>query len=90
MEFTVEFDETADRHSPVRELLLKLKDGYPDDFAAVLAGLNKLCNRQYCASLPERRINRKERRERKELKPIDLFPSLHSEKGNYEGHQSVE
>ena len=62
MEFTLEFDETADGHSPVRELLLKLKAGDPEDFAAVLASLTNLHDRQCCACLPERRINRKEHR----------------------------
>lgn len=32
---------------PVKELLDELKSSDPGDFAAVLAGLAKLCNRQY-------------------------------------------
>jgi phage-related protein len=47
MEFTVEFYETAGGHSPVREFLGELKQSDPSDFAAVLAGLAKLQNRQY-------------------------------------------
>src|SRR5512146_1686638 len=47
MEFTVEFYETADGQCPVREFLDDLKASDPDDFAAVLAGLAKLRNRQY-------------------------------------------
>jgi phage-related protein len=47
MEFTVEFYETAGGRSPVRELLEALKESDPGDFAAVLAGLAKLRNRQY-------------------------------------------
>jgi phage-related protein len=47
MEFTVEFYETAEGRSPVREFLDELKQSNPGDFAAVLAGLAKLRNRQY-------------------------------------------
>ena len=47
MEFTVEFYETADGRSPVREFLLSLKASDPGDFAAVAAGLAKLRNRLY-------------------------------------------
>ena len=47
MEFTVEFYETADGCCPVREFLDGLKVSDPGDFAAVLAGLAKLRNRQY-------------------------------------------
>src|SRR5437762_2376160 len=47
MEFTVEFYETATGVCPVREFLEDLRDRDPDDFAAVLAGLAKLRNRQY-------------------------------------------
>jgi|SRR5208282_495957 len=46
MEFTVEFYVNANGRSPVREFLDKLKQSDPDDFAAVLAGLTKLRNRQ--------------------------------------------
>ena len=47
MDFSVEFYETAQGHCPVREFLDQLKASDPDDFAAVLAGLVKLRNRQY-------------------------------------------
>ena len=46
MEFTVEFYVNASGRSPVREFLLELKAGDPDDFAAVAAGLEKLRHRQ--------------------------------------------
>lgn len=47
MDFTVEFYETAAGTCPVLEFLDALKDSDPDDFAAILAGLAKLRNRQY-------------------------------------------
>src|SRR6266498_393510 len=47
MDFIVEFYETAAGSCPVREFLDQLKAGDPDDFAAVVAGLAKLRNRQY-------------------------------------------
>ncbi len=47
MEFNVEFYETANGVSPVQEFLDELKASDPGDFAAVLAGLAKLKNRQY-------------------------------------------
>lgn len=47
MEFTVEFYETAQGQCPVQEFLDDLKASDPGDFAAVLAGLAKLRNRQY-------------------------------------------
>jgi len=47
MEFTVELYETEDGACPVREFLDKLKTTDPNDFAAVVAGLAKLRNRQY-------------------------------------------
>lgn len=47
MEFTVEFYVTANGRSPVQEFLQELKGSDPGDFAAVLAGLAKLRNRQY-------------------------------------------
>lgn len=47
MDFTVEFYETATGACPVREFLDNLKSGDPDDFAAVVAGLAKLRNRQH-------------------------------------------
>jgi phage-related protein len=47
MEFTVEFYVTADGRGPVQEFLDVLKESDPDDFAVVLAGLDKLRNRAY-------------------------------------------
>jgi phage-related protein len=47
MDFTVEFYETEAGLCPVREFLDELRATDPDDFAAVLAGLAKLRNRQY-------------------------------------------
>jgi phage-related protein len=47
MDFTVEFYESENGASPVLEFLDNLKASDPDDFAAVLAGLAKLRNRQY-------------------------------------------
>jgi len=47
MEFSVEFYETDTGKCPVREFLDDLKTSDPDDFAAVLAGLHKLKNRNY-------------------------------------------
>jgi len=47
MEFTVEFYQTENKHSPVREFLDELRQSDPHDFAAVVAGLAKLRNRQY-------------------------------------------
>ena len=47
MEFTLEFYVIASGRSPVQEFLDELKQSDPDDFAAVLAGLTKLRNRQY-------------------------------------------
>ena len=47
MEFEVEFYETDAGRCPVQEFLDKLKASDPGDFAAVLAGLAKLRNRQY-------------------------------------------
>lgn len=46
-EFTIEFYETSSGGCPVRDFLDELKDSNPDDFAAVLAGLAKLRNREY-------------------------------------------
>jgi phage-related protein len=46
MEFTVEFYETEAGRCPVQEFLVRLKSHDPGDFAAVLAGLAKLRNRQ--------------------------------------------
>lgn len=47
MIFNIEFYETITGRSPVRDFLDELKVSYPNDFAAVLAGLAKLRNRQY-------------------------------------------
>jgi phage-related protein len=47
MDFIVEFYETVTGTCPVREFLDDLKASDPDDFAAVVAGLAKLRNRQY-------------------------------------------
>lgn len=47
MEFSVEFYDTSSGHAPVKEFLLKLKDTDRDDFAVVMAGLDKLRHRQY-------------------------------------------
>lgn len=47
MDFTVEFYETEQGSSPVRDFLEDLKASDTDDFAAVLAGLAKLRNRNY-------------------------------------------
>ena len=47
MDFIVEFYETATRSCPVREFLDELRGSDPNDFAAVVAGLAKLRNRQY-------------------------------------------
>jgi phage-related protein len=46
MDFTVEFYQTQAGHCPVRQFLDELKLSDPNDFAAVLAGLAKLHNRQ--------------------------------------------
>jgi|SRR5664280_1376860 phage-related protein len=46
MEFTVEFYVTKEGRSPVQEFLDDLKTRDPDDFAAVLAGLARLRDRQ--------------------------------------------
>lgn len=47
MDFTVEFYETISGGCPVRDFLDELKSSDPDDFAAVVAGLAKLRNREY-------------------------------------------
>ena len=47
MEFSIEFLELASGRCPVREFLDELKATDPEDFAAVMAGLAKLRNRQY-------------------------------------------
>ncbi len=47
MDFTVEFYTAESGACPVRDFLDGLKASDPDDFAAVVAGLAKLRNRQY-------------------------------------------
>ncbi len=47
MKFSVEFYESEAGKSPVREFLEDLKESDLGDFASVLAGLDKLENRQY-------------------------------------------
>lgn len=47
MDFTVEFYETANGECPVRAFLDELKWSDPDGFAAIVAGLAKLRNRDY-------------------------------------------
>ncbi len=47
MNFIVEFYETESGACPVQDFLDGLKASDPDDFAAVVAGLAKLRNRQY-------------------------------------------
>ena len=47
MEFGIDFYETESGRCPVREFLERLKEEDPDDFAAVMAGLARLRNRQY-------------------------------------------
>ena len=47
MTFTVEFYESETGNCPVREFMDGLEHADPGDFAAVLAGLAKLRNRQY-------------------------------------------
>jgi phage-related protein len=47
MEFSVEFYHTSAGRSPVQEFLDELKSNDSGDFAAVIAGLAKLRNRQY-------------------------------------------
>jgi phage-related protein len=47
MDFTVEFYETESGACPMQDFLEDMKVTDPDDFAAVIAGLAKLRNRQY-------------------------------------------
>lgn len=47
MEFQVEFYVSDQGGTPVQDFLEDLKASDPDDFAAILAGLAKLRNRQY-------------------------------------------
>jgi hypothetical protein len=57
MDFTVEFYETEAGKCPVREFLDELQASDPDDFAAVVAGLAKLRNREYPnAATPQAKV----------------------------------
>ncbi|MDF1580311.1 MAG: type II toxin-antitoxin system RelE/ParE family toxin [Desulfuromonadales bacterium] len=47
MEFSIEFYETENGAALVRQFLDELKASDPDDFAAIIAGLSELRNRQY-------------------------------------------
>lgn len=47
MQFAVELYERALGRCPLREFLDTIKDTDPDDFAAIMAGIAKLRNRQY-------------------------------------------
>lgn len=47
MEFSIEFYITVAGNDPVREFLEDLKKKDPEDFAVVLAGLDKLSKRDY-------------------------------------------
>ena len=47
MEFRIEFYETIFKGYPVRDFLETLKASDPDDFAIIMAGIDKLRNRQY-------------------------------------------
>jgi len=47
MNFRVEFYENEKGRCPVRDFLQNLKDLAPNDFAVILAGLNKLKLREY-------------------------------------------
>jgi phage-related protein len=47
MDFSVEFCETSDGRSPVRDFLDALNASDPGDFAAVVAGLAKMRHRQF-------------------------------------------
>jgi hypothetical protein len=47
MEFAIEFYETRFGTCPVQDFLDGLKESDPEDFAAVMAGMAKLRNRDY-------------------------------------------
>jgi phage-related protein len=47
MQFSVEFYETELGQCPIRDFLDDLRKSDPGDFAAILAGLKKLQDRQY-------------------------------------------
>lgn len=47
MNFRIEFYETEKGRSPVQDFLEDLKDNALDDFAVIMAGLNKLKLREY-------------------------------------------
>jgi len=59
MDFSLEFYEANNGRSPVREFLDDLKASNPNDFAAVMAGLAKLRNRQNHRSPLSRPIDNK-------------------------------
>jgi phage-related protein len=47
MQFSVEFYQTIAGRCPVREFLDDLKESDPNDFAAIMAGMAKLMDRQH-------------------------------------------
>ena len=47
MKFRIEFYENIQGRCPVQDFLEELKDTAPDDFAVIMAGLNKLKLRDY-------------------------------------------
>jgi len=47
MEFTIQFYETSSGRCPVRDFLDAIKGSDPDDFTAVMAGLDKLRRKFY-------------------------------------------
>ena len=47
MKFRIEFYESEKRRCPVQHFLEEVKDAAPDDFAVILAGLDKLKLREY-------------------------------------------
>ena len=47
VKFRIEFYENVQGRCPVQDFLEGLKDIAPDDFAVILAGLNKLKLREY-------------------------------------------
>lgn len=47
MDFTIEFYVTQTGRCPIRDFLDSLKQSDPDDFAVVMAGLDKLKHRAY-------------------------------------------
>jgi hypothetical protein len=47
MEFSIEFYQNSLKNCPVLDFLEALKASDPNDFAVVMAGIDKLRNRQY-------------------------------------------